>query len=357
MIQPSLYIFLILLISLLGKARLHADQIVLKNGNIINGKLKFVSPESLGYLQNKTFPVIITIPRTEVKKIIYDDGTIVNFSDDVTKNLYENKLSLDESENTEAFLLPVPLRISLINLRWDTKVILYDLEDKAVADGKAVFNQSMIKLSTEGPPSLKSFFDYYITPEIGYFYRTIKVKDYAYSVDKLNSNREGFIPGIITDPNTGEKISKDTVSSLAYNANFHSYFLELKGGFHLSFGSSGVYFNINPYLSVNAFEFRKSIFEFTFSNNTETFTNPYKLTYLSSFGYGLKFEFFFPKHRFGISIGYDKKYLKRFALPSDIRFKGVYLDETLGIMRTQENSAKYTNIGAGLFIVDAYIIF
>jgi len=343
---------------------LWSDQIFLKNKKVITGKILSIDANNISYYtsKNKT-STMKNISITEVEKIIYDDGITVLMKEPVKKSeelpLEDKKpRTIKDIEGSEPYepsyfsliwkdLSTFPMQFSLIRKQGNTDVKVYDKDDKSVADGSGEFNQYMAYVSYE--PLATNF---YITPELGYFYRTVTVKDYSYSVDQANAYSDNFIPGVVTDPITLEEIDKDLISSLRYKATFHSFFLDIKAGAHLVFiDRKKTRFIFNPYASASLVELRETIFEFTLMNQTQRYKRPYKFAYLSSYGYGCEFGIYVPWAHAGVKIGYDKRYLAKFELPEEVRFKEVYYDESTGYMRTRENKAKYTEIEAKLMTI------
>lgn len=259
-----------------------------------------------------------------------------------SKNKDKSSFNMIWEDKTEPALLPFPLQISLLRMSGDTKVTIFDSDDNSIADGEGKFTQYLAMLSYEPVQT-----DWYITPEIGYFQRTVTVKDFSYRVDEMNSDTDGFIPGVITDPDTLEVIPKDTVSSLAYKAKFQSVFLDIKAGLHLAFEDRrGTRFIFNPYISGSLVEYRKTTFEFEIMQRTRKFTRSYRFSYFDSYGAGCDVGMYFSWARTGIKIGYDKRYLRKIELPEDIKFKEVYKED--GLYKTREVTARYTKLEADL---------
>lgn len=344
----------------------YADEIYLKNGNIIKGSIKSISSSNIKYSVNKAGTG--NIPIRDVSKIVYKDGTEVKIQEkeiipagDITaaeESTASEEGTVPEGKrkfarivwNTEVepVYIPLLLRMAFQMDKGNTTVKIFDRDKDEIADGEADFNQYEFKISYESVES-----EFYISPELGCFYRQIKVKDYSYSVEKENTDVEGFIPGIVTDTDTGEVISKDSVSSLNYNATFHSFFLDLKTGYTFVSGFGPVNLIVNPYISVNLVELRKSVFEFSFYNSNEKYSRPYKFSFLNSWGTGLELGMFFPGLRFGVKAGYDVRMFRKFQIGDGVVFKEVYEDES-GLKRTRENSAKYTEIQADLFTLNVF---
>jgi hypothetical protein len=231
----------------------------------------------------------------------------------------------------------------------ETKVKIYDKDETRIADGDADFDQYMVKFSYE--PVRTSF---YFTTELGYFYRKVSVKDYSYSVENVNEGIDGFIPGIISEPDTGETISKESISSLAYTARIHSFFLDLKAGHNLVTGFKNVYLIFNPYVYTSLVEYRKTEFEFRLMDEREKFSKPFSFAFISAYGFGCEFGIFFPRLRSGIKIGYDRRYLSKFEISDKVKFKKVEYDNNLGVFTTRENTAKYTGVTANLVTVEFF---
>ena len=346
----------IIILFLLIHLNVRADEIHLKDGTIITGKIQSVSPDEIKYIPEKEKKKK-EVSRSNAVKIKYDDGTVVNFAGNEGGSFLNDDALLSKGkqspfifeDKTEPFLLPFMLRLGLMMNKGRTKVKIYDKNEKQIADGDADFDQYLLKFSYE--PVQTAF---YFTPELGYFYRKVAVKDYSYSVESVNQGIEGFIPGIVTDPDTGAVVPKDSISSLAYSAKFHSFFLDLKTGYNVVLGYSHLQFIFNPYLYTSLVELRKSEFEFGISGKKEKYSMPYSFSYISAYGFGCEIGLFFPGLRSGIKVGYDRRYLPKFEISDKVKFKEVIYNDDLGIYTTKENSAKYTSVTANLFIVEFF---
>ena len=253
-----------------------------------------------------------------------------------------------QAENIEGLLFPFPVLLNYTRSRGLTDVTVYDKNSRAVAEGSATFSQNKISITGERMQS-----GFYITPETGYFNRTVSVKDFSKKDDQKKS---GIISGIITDPATGEVISKEDVYSLKYDAQFYSFFVDLRAGYQFASGAGDVRFTFNPYISGNAVEYRKTVFRFKTTGGTEEFSRPFDFSYGGSYGLGLSAGLFFPAARFGFNLNYDRRYFSKYELPSAVRFKESYYDSTFQVMRAREVSVKYSDIDANIFSVIIYFM-
>ena len=176
---------------------LWADEIYLSNGRVLKGKVVNVSSKNLHYIPENETSVRI-IPRGEIKKFIYDDGTEVDFehvektrpllsSKDREQEKEEEDFRLVWEDKTVPLLLPFPLTLNLHMMNGDTTVKIFDSDKKEIASGKGDFKQYMGIISYDQMET-----DFYITPELGYFYREVQVKDYSFRVDEQNALEEGF---------------------------------------------------------------------------------------------------------------------------------------------------------------------
>ncbi len=340
---------------------IHADEIHLIDGTIINGKIVKVTPQSLEYKLSGREDNY-SLYRNKISKIKYDDGKIIKFSVFNDKNFIKDDLidpvpvskpasGMIWESKTEPLLLPAIVRLSFLINKGQTKVKIYDDNEDRIADGNADIDQYMLKISYEPVES-----DFYITPEFGYFYRKVNVNDYSYAVEKANQSIDGFIPGIVSNPDTGDIISKNAVSSLAYTSRFHSFFLDFKGGGHIVMGFPGLQFILNPYLYAGIIDYRKSEFEFQLIDRKEKYKETYKFSFFNSYGGGLELGIFFPGLRTGIKIGYDRRYMPKFEIAKGVVFNEIY-DENIGgtiLKRNRENIARYTSIEANLFTIDFF---
>ncbi len=330
------------------------DMIHFKDGRMVYGKIISVTDEKIEFIPEKEKRKKI-IPREDVLEIKYSNGTTVQIQENweaypVIK-LSDKGIGFGIifEDKTEPSLLPLLLRTGLIMNKGKTDVKIYDKNKDKIAEGDASFDQYQLKFSYEPVQSA-----FYITPELGYFYRRVTVKDYSYSVDTVNEGIEGFIPGVVTDPETGKTYPKDSISSLAYSARFHSFYLDLKGGYNFVFGFSSFQFILNPYLYLSLVELRKSVFEFDLMDKKEKFSRPYSFSYLNTYGFGCEIGMFMPGLRSGIKFGYDLRYLPKFEISDKVKFNEVVYDYELGIYTTRENSARYTSILAHLFTIEFF---
>jgi hypothetical protein len=333
---------------------LFADEIHMKSGGTIKGKIILVTPERIEYRPEDGKPFRI-IHRQDAVKITFDDGRVAHLA--VEENLHEKKgtdsvFRVVRDDKMEPLLLPLPLKLTALTSFGDTKIWIYDRSDKRVADGKAKMTQFFAYLNYEPVKT-----NFYITPELGYFYRMIKVGDYSYNIEGANTQNPGYIPGVITDSG-GSPINKASVYSLKYNAEFHSIFLSVKAGAHLVYGSGSVQFLLNPYISLSLLELRKSSFEFSELPGGDKFSMPFKFQYVKndrvSWGYGAETGIYFPGLRSGLKIGGEKSYLSRFELPSQVRFKEVYFDTATSLYRTREKSVQSSKIEATLLTITVF---
>jgi hypothetical protein len=122
-------------------------------------------------------------------------------------------------------------------------------------------------------------------------------------------------------------------------------------------GPRGLKFTINPYVYAGIIDLRKTEFEFKTFSGSEKFGSSFQFYYLGSFGTGVESGMYFPKLKFGWQIGYDFRYMRKFKIPNGVVFKEVYDDTQLGIKRTRENSAKYTDIYAHIITLSLYYCF
>ncbi len=306
------------------------DEIHLSNGKSIDAANIQILPETIVYKQ-KNSDIAYEVSREIVSYISFADGTVH---------------SIDKQP--DGLLFPFPLALNYTRSSGITDVAIYGKNNRKVAEGSAVIKQNKFSFSSEQIGTR-----FFITPETGYFYRTVAIKDFSKKVDEKNNS---IISGLITDPLSGEVISNENVYSLKYNASFYSFFLDLKAGYQYATKGESVIFIINPYISGNALEYRKAIFSFKTSGRTEKFSDPYGFSYISSYGYGLSIGVYFPKSRLGVNINYDKRYFTKFDLPAEIKFKESYYDNAFQTTRAREVSVKYSTIEAHILNVIIYFI-
>ncbi len=350
------FILLSALISISSLAS--ADEIILSSGKIIQCEVRSVTASEISYSERNASPgAFTTVPRESVRKIVYTGGKEVNVpsqeSNDAGKVTIlpreQEKPAVTDSEEInmedESFLM----RISLIGNQGITSVNIFDNNDNQIADGTGRISQRIIRTSFD---PLKT--DVFISPELGYFFRKVSVKDYSYNVESSNAGVEGFIPGIVTSPETGEIVSKDSLSSLAYEAEFHSFFLDMKAGANLVTREPGLKLFFNPYVYGSIAELRKSTFTFDYFAGEREFNSSFKFAFFSSFGFGFEVGFYYPSIRTGIQFGYDRRYINRFSIPDNVVFMEVYDDEELNIKRTREIKPAKTDIVADMFTFSVF---
>lgn len=254
-------------------------------------------------------------------------------------------------QKTEPFLLPFPIRLNGQLTAGKTNVDIYNNSGDRIADGSAILNQYRGWISYDSV-STRYFF---IAPEFGFLTRTVRVKDYSFVTSTSNFYMDGFIPGIISDPSTGNIIPKDESSSLAYTAKFNSLFADIRFGSGIVFGDNKTQVIINPALSFNVAEMRKTSFKFKIAGHEEKWTTGYRFSCFSSWSAGAEAGFYFPGRRTGFLLGYERRVFKKISMPRQVRFKEVYLDSALSILRTREINAGETSLTAHLINLSVFI--
>jgi hypothetical protein len=332
-----------------------SDTIHLKNGKEITIE-KYEIENNLIRIKEKNKLTGTEIPIEDVIKIVTKDGRTLSFN---TKNIKSKKPKKKVLRNyragtviwdkkLEGLLTPFPLSLNYTFSSGISDVSIYNRDESRVAKGEASFIQKKFSISTEEHGT-----DYFISPELGFFQRKVEVKDFS---RKSRIAGDNIIPGVITDPLTGDPIPQEDVYSLKYKAEFNTIFLDLKAGLQLALYYDNFDLILNGYLFGNAVEYRKTKFYFNISNSTEEFTRPFGFSYLNSYGYGGGLGLFFNPIRTGISLSYEKRFLRRFELPAGIRFKESYYDSQYQTTRTRETTAEYSDITAHTFVFRVYFI-
>lgn len=245
-------------------------------------------------------------------------------------------------------MTPFPFSLNYTFSTGLTTVNIYNESEDKVAKGEALYTENRFSIST-----VEFATNFFISPELGFFQRKIDVRDFS---EKSRVSNDNIIPGIITDPLTGDDIPQDKVYSLEYEAEFNTFFIDLKAGLQFAAGKSWLIWSINLSVFGNLAEYRKTKFRFNLSDSTEEFSEPFSFSYLSSYGYEIGTGLYFTKIRTGISFSYDYRALRRYKLPKGIRFKESYYDELYNTTRTRETTAEYSDIAAKIFAFRVYFI-
>ncbi len=291
-------------------------------------------------------------PLENVVKVVKKDGTELNpAAEEKTPVKTEKKKKrtiLTWDKEVDGLLTPFPFSLSYSFSAGYTAVSIYNRDESEVAKGEASFIQNKFSFSSEEFNT-----NIFLSPELGFFQRKLNVKDFS---KKSRVAGDNIIPGIITNPDTGEVIPQEDVYSLKYEAEFNTFFLDLKAGGQLVFTWGYYSLNLNGYLFGNLAEYRRSKFTFKAAGKSEEFSSPFDFSYLNSYGFGGGFGFYFENLRTGITTSFEKRYLKRFDLPPEIRFKQSYYDSQFQTTRARETTAEYSDIDANLFILRIYFM-
>jgi hypothetical protein len=255
-----------------------------------------------------------------------------------------------DEDKTEA-LLPFAMRLSLMRSKGETSVSVYDNNDRQIADGKADYREYFVSLGYD--PVQSSF---YLGPSLGFLYRTVNVKDFSSSLDAYNSDKAGFIPGIVSDPDSGQIYDKNSISSLRYEAEFLNVFCDIKAGYNLVLGWSSFQVMLQPYLAMSLAEVRKSEYSLQTLRGEETWKVDQHMAFLDSYAGGLALGVYLPDIRTGILVGAEYRYIRHFYMPEDLRFKELWHDDNLGITRTRETGVDYCSVRASLTTVTIFFM-
>ncbi len=329
---------------------LFADTIYLKDGRKIEAEKYEISEGWFKIIEKgelaREFPV------ENVVKVVKKDGTELNLTAKETApektEKKKKRTILTWDKKIDGLLTPFPFSLSYSLSTGYTTVSIYNRDESEVAKGEASFLQNKFSLSSEEFNT-----NIFLSPELGFFQRKLSVKDFS---KKSRVAGDNIIPGIITDPISGEVIPQEDVYSLKYKAEFNTFFLDLKAGGQLVLTWGSFSLNLNGYLFGNLAEYRKSKFTFNVAGKSEEFSSPFGFSYLNSYGFGGGIGFYLEKLRTGLSTSFEKRYLKRFDLPSGIRFKQSYYDSQFQTTRARETTAEYSDIDANLFILRIYFM-
>ncbi len=333
---------------------LFADMIYLKDGRKISaGKYEIINNRLI--IKEKKNGSQTEIPLENVVKITAKDRSTLNFYQKGTAakttlpdNEKNDELTLIWNKETEGLITPFPFSLNYTYSSGETTVNIYNENQDKVANGEALYTENRFSISTVGFGT--SFF---ISPELGFFQRTIDVRDFS---EKSHVSDDNIIPGIITDPLTGEEIPRERVYSLEYEAEFNTFFLDLKAGFRFAAAKSWLIWSIDMSVFGNLAEYRETKFRFNLSETTEEFSEPFSFSYLGSYGLGIGTGLYFTKIRTGISLSYDYRVLRKYNLPEEIRFKQSYYDNEYNTTRTREIKAEYSDITAKIIVLRVYFI-
>ncbi len=354
-------IILFIIISLCSP-HIFADEIILKDNTKKKGEIIQITTNYIEYNPIGSVP-FARIELDKVKAIKYYDRIITVNPDifglkrkDIIDNSSTNELRdggilapvFKLKDDIKGYFFEEPLRLSYNSLSGKTKVKMYD-ENDTVGEGDARLRQQRFLFSYE-----KVKTKLYFTPEIGYFYRTVTVKDFSYDTAAVNESNPNFVGGVISDPASGQEIPKDEVSSLSYTATFHSIFLDAKLGGSLSISFGFVDFFTSAYFSMNVVDYKKSEFVFKIGDDEETFSEPFTFGYFSAYGFGAELGGYIPYIRTGFSFGVDRRIINKFDIPEGIQFKQAYYDDSTGIHRTKERQTNKSSIDSVLFTVSIF---
>ncbi|HOW51031.1 MAG TPA: hypothetical protein PLV42_03180 [bacterium] len=252
----------------------------------------------------------------------------------------------------EPLIFPVFMTLNLRTLFGTTWVDIYDAKDTHSAAGIGTVFEEKVSVSFGDPES-----GWYLTPDIGFFYRRLITKDFAFDTSWVNREVDGFVPGVTRNDANGQFLE---IFSLSYDSQFYSLFFGGHGGYQLIAGTSDFQITFHPGIYLNLLELRWTKFR-SGQDLRKSVMRPY---FFGSLGATLETGFFIPAIRTGLRLGTDISYFVKFRLPDDLSFKrveyrqielepGRYVDLYL----PEEFRVRYSQILSVLGYVDIYFVF
>ncbi len=252
----------------------------------------------------------------------------------------------------QPLILPVFMTLNLRTLFGTTWVDIYDKKHNLSAAGVGTILEEKVTVSFGDPET-----GWYITPDIGFFYRRLITRDFAFDTSDANRSVDGFVPGITRDDTNGQYVE---VYSLSYDSQFYSMYFGGHGGYQLIVGTSKCQFTLHPSAYLNLLELRWTKFTMGLDRRTTTM----RPQFFGSLGATLEMGLFFPTIRTGLRVGTDISYFTKFKLPNDLSFKrvehkqvelepGKYVDLYLPDEFTVQESTIFSVLG----YVDVYFVF
>ncbi len=253
-------------------------------------------------------------------------------------HIIRNKSALDSAVFTE-----------LRRYQGTTIVKAYKENGGKGAEGKGTIKEYDLFLTTKSSKTL-----FYYAPQAGFFSRSIKLKDFGKDVSDINSGKDGFIPGITTNPDTAQELD---ISSLSYKADFKSLYLGLRGGLNLTAGTNNMVFFLNPSIFLNFLEYRTTIVdngERSFKKSQFQIPDFNNKPFINSLGLDFDTGIYFPVIRTGFRAGIEYSYFREFEFERAIEFRENYFDEEMQLHRQRRISVESSQITATRFYLSLF---
>lgn len=249
-------------------------------------------------------------------------------------------------------IFPVFMTLNLRTLFGTTWVDIYDKKNSLSAAGVGTILEEKVTVSFGDPDS-----GWYITPDIGFFYRRLVTKDFAFDTSDINRSVDGFVPGITRDDADGQYIE---VFSLSYDSQFYSLYFGGHGGYQLVVGTSDFQFTLHPSVYLNVLELRWT----KFAMGLDRRASQMRPHFFGSLGATLEAGFFIPAIRTGLRVGTDISYFAKFKLPDNLSFKRVERKRvelepgrSVDLYLPEEFYVQESTIFSVLGYVDVYFVF
>lgn len=254
-------------------------------------------------------------------------------------------------KGNSSFEKHITLELKKINGRTSATAFYTDEENNETKGAEGVGTQDELNFNLSLYTDKTRF---YLSPETGYFLRTVTLKDFGYDVSDFNRGSSGFIPGETTNPETGEIID---ISSLSYRATFHSIYGGLKAGFNMGFGTNSFHNNVNFYYTQNFLEFKRTKID----NSVDSFIKydiPFASfdAFFSSSSIGFDYSLMIPATRCGLKIGFDGTIYRKFNFEKPIEFRENYYDDELKIYRQHRIYSTHSDLESALYYLTLFVI-
>lgn len=249
-------------------------------------------------------------------------------------------------------ILPVFTVLNLRTLFGTTWVDIYDKKNGLSAAGVGTILEEKVTISFGDPES-----GWYLTPDLGFFYRKLVTKDFSFDTSQINRAVDGFVPGITRDEATGEYVE---IFSLSYDSQFYSLYLGGHGGYQLVAGTSDFQLTLHPSVYLNVLELRWT----KFAMGLDRRSSQMRPHFFGSLGATLEAGFFIPAIRTGLRVGTDISYFAKFKLPDNLSFKRVERKRvelepgrSVDLYLPEEFYVQESTIFSVLGYVDVYFVF
>jgi len=336
---------------------LYADIVLFQNGKVLFDKRYSVM---CGDCQPNEIPLntaddlflrLISLIRNDA--LLYETARAVLGAKTIPEPLpLQDPFRIIAAPDLKPLIFPVFMTLNLRTLFGTTWVDIYDNKNDLSAAGVGTILEEKVTVSFGDPES-----GWYITPDIGFFYRRLITKDFAFDTSDANRTVDGFVPGITRNDDTGQYLK---IFSLSYDSQFYSMYFGGHGGYQLVAGTSKFQFTLHPAAYINLLELRWTKFTMGLDRRSTT-VRPH---FFGSLGATLEAGFFLPTIRTGLRIGTDISYFMKFKLPTDLTFKRVEYKEIelepgqyVDLYLPQEFNVQESSIFSVLGYVDIYFVF